>query len=217
MKLYTFFQSGSAYRVRIALALKGIEYEPIYIVGGRGSPDLAQPEYLALNPSGVIPTLIDGDYALTQSSAILEYLDEAYPEPALLPDDIMDRARVRAMAQTMISDTHPLSTARVIEYLDGTLKISAPQLNDWLRHWNKRGFGVIETMLEDENADDHFCHGSRPTVADLALVSQVFVAQKLGIQIAAHPNVLRVYHKCMEHPAFRDTAPDRQPDAVARA
>lgn len=121
MLLYTFFQSGSAYRARIALALKGIQYEPVNVVGGRGSDDLKKQEYLDLNPSAVVPTLVDGDSVLTQSIPIMEYLEETYPETPILPADAAGRARVRAIAQVMVSDTHPLGTARVIEYIDETL------------------------------------------------------------------------------------------------
>lgn len=213
MKLHTFFQSGSAYRVRIALALKQIDYEPIYVVGGLGSTDLKRPEYLKLNPSAVVPTLIDGDTVLTQTLAIIEYLEEICPEPPLLPSDAAGRARVRAIAQVMVSDTHPLSTARVIDYLDGTLDLSEENLNSWLQHWNERGFGAVEKMLDDDGMPGTYCHGDRPTVADIALVSQVFVAKKFGADFSSTPNVTRVYNTCMEHPAFLDTAPDKQPDA----
>lgn len=211
MKLYTFFQSGSAYRIRIALALKNIDYEPVYVVGGRGSTDLKQPEYLKLNPSAVVPTVIDGDAVLTQTMAIIEYLDETYPDPPLLPRDGVGRARVRAIAQVMVSDTHPLSTARVIDYLDGVL--SRENLGSWLRHWNERGFGAAEKMLDSDGISGLYCHGDTPTVADIALVSQVFVANKFGVDISTVPNVRRVYNTCMEHPAFSNTAPGKQPDA----
>ena len=149
MQLYTFFQSGSAYRVRIALALKGIKYEPIYVVGGRGSDDLKKPEYLDLNPSAVVPTLVDDDAVLTQSIPIIEYLEETYPETPILPADAAGRARVRAIAQVMVSDTHPLGTARVIEYIDETLGLEKEALDQWLKHWNERGFGAVEKMLAD--------------------------------------------------------------------
>ncbi len=213
MKLYTFFQSGSAYRVRIALALKQIDYEPIYVVGGRGSTDLKQPEYLKLNPSAVVPTLIDGDTVLTQTMAIIEYLEETYPKPPLLPSDSVGRAWVRAVAQVMVSDTHPLSTARVIDYLDRVLDLPKENLDNWLQQWNERGFGAVEKMLDDDGIPGIYCHGDAPTVADIALVSQVFVAKKFGADFSSTPNVMRVYNTCMEHPAFSDTAPDKQPDA----
>jgi maleylpyruvate isomerase len=172
---------------------------------------LKQPEYLKLNPSAVVPTVIDGDAVLTQTMAIIEYLDETYPDPPLLPRDRIGRARVRAIAQVMVSDTHPLSTARVIDYLDGTL--SREDLDSWLRHWNVRGFGAVETMLDCGGISGTYCHGDTPTVADIALVSQVFVAKKSGVDISSVPNVRRIYNTCMEHPAFSNTAPSKQPDA----
>jgi len=213
MKLYTFFQSGSAYRVRIALSLKGVDYEPIYVVGGQNSKDLQQPEYLTLNPSAVVPTLIDGDAVITQTGAILEYLEEQFPEPALLPKDIIGRAHVRAMSQVIISDTHPLGTSRVIDYLNDILKLREEVRTSWLRHWNERGFGVVERMLPADGTTGGYCHGISPTLADIALISQVFVARKFGVDISTFPNVNRIYDRCMEHSAFRDTAPAKQPDA----
>ncbi len=213
MKLYTFFQSGSAYRARIALALKKIDFEPIYVVGGRGPNDLKQQEYLRLNPSAIVPTLIDGSTVLTQTMAIMEYLEETHPEPPLLPPEAAVRARVRAMAQIMVSDTHPLSTARVIDYLDSTLELPKERWQGWLRHWNERGFTVIEKMLTEDGVVGAYCHGDAPTMADIALVSQVFVAKKFGADFSSTPTVTRVYNTCMEHPAFSDTAPDKQPDA----
>lgn len=213
MKLYTFFQSGSAWRARIALALKGLDYEPVYVVGGRGSTDLKQDNYLKLNPSAVVPTLIDGGTVLTQTSAIMEYLEEQYPEPPMLPRDPADRARVRAMTQVMIADTHPLSTARVIDYLDERLQLDDATRTSWLRHWNARGFQAMENMLGQGEAEGRYCHGDTPTMADIALVSQVFVASKFGVDMSGFPQVQEVHARCMAHPAFADTAPGRQPDS----
>ena len=212
MQLYTFFQSGSAYRVRIALALKGLEYEPVYVVGGRGSDDLKQPEYLDLNPSAVVPTLVDDEAVLTQTLAILEYLEETHPEPPLLPKDPEGRARVRAMAQVMVSDTHPLGTARVIYYLDETLALEEKTWRGWLRHWNERGFGALEKMLAEGRAGGGYCHGDLPTLADICLVAQAFVAERFGIHFDAFPTVNGIYRRCMAHPAFSETAPGKQAD-----
>lgn len=217
LKLFTFHASGSAYRIRIALALKGLDYEPVYVVGGRGSTDLTRPEYLALNPSGVIPTLVDGDRVLTQSLAIMEYLDEAYPARPLLPADPMARAHVRAMAQVVLTDTHPLSTARVIDYLDAGLGLSPDQVGAWNRHWNGRGLAVVERMLAADPGRGDYCHGGRPGLADIALISQVFVARKFNLDFSGLPLVSAVAEACMILPAFRDTAPERQPDAPGNA
>ncbi len=213
MQLYTFFQSGSAYRVRIALALKGIEYEPVYVVIGGDSADLSDPEYLAMNPSGVVPTLVDGNAVLNQTIAIMEYLEETHPEPPLLPKDAAGRSRVRAMAQLMVSDTHPLGTTRVIGYLDDTLALEKDQWQGWLKYWNERGFGALEKMLADGGGGNAgYCHGDQPTIADICLVAQVFFAERFGIGLDAFPTVNGIYGRCMEHPAFRDTHPGKQPD-----
>lgn len=212
MELYTFFQSGSAYRARIALALKGIKYEPIYVVGGRGSDDLKKPEYLDLNPSAVVPTLVDDDAVLTQSIPIMEYLEETYPETPILPAEAAGRARVRAIAQVMVSDTHPLGTARVIEYIDETLGLEKEALDQWLKHWNERGFGAVEKMLADGGIPGDFCHGNEPTMADICLVAQIFVARKFGADLSGLTNVNRIHDNCMARPAFHDTAPGKQPD-----
>jgi len=213
MQLYTFFQSGSAYRIRIALALKGLDYEPVYVVGGRGANDLQKPDYVKLNPSAVVPTLVDGGIALNQTIAIMEYLDDKYPASPLLPAGAVGRARARAMALVMVADTHPLITARVIEYLDATLETPKDALDGWLRHWNQRGYGVIEKMLAGDGVGGAYCHGDRPTMADICLVAQVFAGKKFGVDISAFANVNRVYEHCLRHPAFADTAPEKQPDA----
>lgn len=213
MKLYTYFESGSAYRIRIALALKGIEYEPIFVVGGRDSTDLQKQDYLELNPAGAVPTLIDGDTVLTQSIAIMEYLEEKFPEPPLLPSEPDARARARAMTQLIVSDTHPLSTARVMEFLDEKLELPQDAQSNWRRHWNERGFMALEELLAADEKAKGFYFGEHPTMADIALVSQVFVATKFGYDISYFPNVMGVYEACMHHPAFKNSAPLLQPDA----
>lgn len=213
MKLFTFWQSGSCYRVRIALNLKNIAYEPVFVRGGRGSQDLRAPEYLKLNPQGVIPTLVDGDRALTQSMAILEYLEEAYPQPPLLPDDLAARARVRALAQTVVSDIHPLITARVIEHLEGTLGLDEDRRMAWLRHWNERGLRAIEKLLSDDTRTGSYCHGERPTLADACLIPHVFTAMRFGCDLMPFATIDRIYAHCLNHPAFQRAAPANQPDA----
>lgn len=215
MKLFTFYQSGSSYRVRILLNLKGIDYEPVFVIGGRGSADLAKPEYLALNPHGVIPTLIDGDTTIIQTLAIAEYLEETHPDPALLPTDATSRARVRALAQSVVSDIHPLSTARVNGYLGEDLELAPDAIKAWQRHWNRRGFAAIETLLADAPQTGAFCHGERPTIADACLVSQVYAAGKFGIGIGDYPTIGGIYETCMKIDAFQRAAPENQPDAPA--
>lgn len=214
MKLFTFWQSGSCYWVRIALNLKNIAHEPIFVRGGRGSQDLRAPEYLKLNPQGVIPTLVDGDRILTQSMAILEYLEEAYPQPPLLPGDLAARARVRALAQTVVSDIHPLITARVIEHLEGTLGLDEGRRTAWLRHWNARGLGAVEKLLSDDARTGSYCHGERPTLADACLIPHVFTALRFGCDLAPFATINRIYAHCLNHPAFQRAAPANQPDAA---
>lgn len=213
MKLFTFFQSGSSYRVRIMLNLKGIDYEPVFVRGGRRSSDLVKPEYLALNPQGVIPTLIDGEHVVIQTLAIAEYLEEIHPAPPLLPADAAGRARVRALAQMVVSDTHPLATARVNAYLDDELGLAPEIISAWQRHWNDRGFQAIEDLLAGTPGTGDFCHGNNPTIADACLVSQVYAAGKFGIDVDAFANVKRITANCMARDAFQRAAPENQPDA----
>lgn len=215
MKLYTFFQSGSAYRARIALALKGIEYEPVYVVIKRGEGDLHEPEYLKLNPSAVVPTLIDGEHVLNQTIPIMEYLEEKHPTPALLPKDAAGRARVRAISQLMVSDTHPMGTGRVIGYLEDTLALNKEAMAAWMGFWNRRGFGALEKMLTDGTTPGQYCHGNDPTMADVCLVAQYFVVEKFNVDLSDCPQVRRVYENCMKLPAFSDTHPSKQPDNPA--
>jgi len=215
MQLYTFFPSGSAYRVRIALALKEIDYEPVYVVGGRGASDLKKPEYLALNPSAVVPTLVDNGHVLTQTIPIMEYLEETHPLPALLPKDSPGRARVRAMAHVMVSDTHSLGTARVMNYLDEKLGLQKKTGHEWLQYWNQRGFGALEKMLAGNPATGAFCHGDTPGMADICLVAHGFVAEKFAVGLKPFPVVKGIYDTCMALAAFADTHPDKQPDNPA--
>lgn len=213
MKLYTFYQSGSAYRVRIALNLKGLEYEPIFIRGGRGSQALQAPDYLALNPQGVVPTLVHDGRVLAQSMPIIEYLEEICPAPPLLPVNAADRERVRALAQLVVSDIHPLMTARVIDYLANELVLSKEQQQSWLRHWNLRGLCALEALLATHPATGRYCHGDEPTLADICLVPQVYTARRFGCDLTDLPTVRRIDDACSRHPAFQRAAPENQPDA----
>ena len=213
MKLYTFHQSGSAYRVRIALNLKGIDYEPVFVRGGRGSQDLRSSDYLRLNPQGVVPTLVDEARILTQSMAIIEYLEEIRPDPPLLPADPGGRARVRALAQLVASDIHPLITARVIDYLDTELRLPRERQQDWLRDWNMRGLRAFEASLADGPENGRYSHGDRPTLADVCLIPQVYTARRFGCDLSSLPSVQRIYDHCLSHPAFHRAAPESQPDA----
>jgi maleylacetoacetate isomerase len=213
MKLYTFYQSSSAYRVRIALNLKGIDYEPIFIRGGQGSEELRSPAYLKVNPQGVVPALVDGGRVLMQSTPIIEYLEEICPKPPLLPADAADRERVRALAQLVVSDIHPLITARVIDYLKNAMRLPQDQQQEWLRHWNLSGLRTLELLLAQDPRTGLYCHGDAPTLADVCLIPQVFTARRFGCDLSTLPTIVRIYDHCMAHPAFDRAAPRNQPDA----
>lgn len=213
MRLHTYFRSSAAYRVRIALNLKGLDYEavPVHLV--RGGGEHRQPAYLGLNPAGLVPALEDQGQVLTQSLAIVEYLEETHPQPALLPAAALDRARVRAIAQAIACDIHPVNNLRVLQYLTRELGVSEEQKNAWYRHWIGVGLQVVEAMLAGDARTGAFCHGDTPGLADCCLVPQVFNARRFGCELSAMPTVLRIADHCAGLEAFRRAAPEAQPDA----
>jgi maleylacetoacetate isomerase len=215
LTLYTYFRSSAAYRVRIALNLKGLAYEPRFVHLLKGEQRL--PEYRALNPQARVPTLVDDGQALTQSLAIIEYLEETHPEPPLLPRNPWDRAQVRALAQIIACDIHPLNNLRVLDYLKNTFGHDEAARTTWIRHWIAEGFEAFEAHLA-RHATRHekggrFCFGATPTLADICLVPQAFNARRFGCDLAAFPRIRAIEEHCLSLPAFRDAAPDRQPDA----
>ncbi|MGP1396960.1 MAG: maleylacetoacetate isomerase [Inquilinaceae bacterium] len=211
MKLFTYFRSSAAYRVRIALALKGLGYDPVAVHLRRR--DQRAPDYMDLHPLGLVPTLIDGADVLTQSMAIVEYLEERYPDPPLLPAGPVGRARVRALAQAIACDIHPVNNLRVLQYLTGTLKISEADRDAWYRHWIAEGFAGLEKMLKIAPQTGRFCHGNVPGLADVFLVPQIYNARRYDCDLAPYPIIRRIETECLALPEFADTAPDRQPDA----
>ena len=211
MELYTFFLSSASYRVRIALNLKGIAYEPRFVDLLRG--DQHQPEHRDLNPQGLVPVLIDGKHRLTQSLAICEYLEETHPEPPLLPKNAVERARVRALACAIVCEIQPLNNRRVMKYLETTLGLGTPERKAWLHHWIVEGFSALERLLAD-GATGTFCHGETPTLADVCLVPQVANALLVKCDLAPFPTVRRIYDACVAIPAFDAAAPSNQPDAT---
>ncbi|MCX9156450.1 maleylacetoacetate isomerase [Niveibacterium sp. 24ML] len=213
MKLYTYFRSSAAYRVRIALNLKGLKPETLPVHLLRGGGEQKQPDYLALNPQALVPALEDDGHLLTQSLAIIEYLDEVVPAPPLLPADAPGRARVRAIAQSIACEIHPLNNLRVLAYLTKTLGVADAARQDWYRHWVFTGFGALETQLSRDPACGVFCHGDSPTIADCCLVPQVFNARRFEIDLSAFPTLVRIDAACQRLAAFVDAAPARQPDA----
>jgi len=212
MKLYDYFRSSAAYRVRIALNLKGLAPERAFVHLRRG--EQRADDYLALNAQGLVPSLVtDTGAVLTQSLAIIEWLDESYPSPPLLPADVAGRARVRAQALAIACDIHPLNNTRVLNYLTGTLGATDAQRDGWYRYWCDVGFEALETQLAREAATGEFCHGATPTLADVCLVPQLANARRVDLDLAPYPTLLRIESACAALPAFANAAPARQPDA----
>jgi maleylacetoacetate isomerase len=212
MRLYDYFRSSAAYRVRIALNLKGLAPERVFVHLRRGAQ--RADDYLAVNPLGLVPALVtDGGEVLTQSLAIIEWLDETHPTPPLLPPDAAGRARVRALALAIACDIHPINNLRVLNYLTGTLGATEAQKNGWYRYWCDVGFEALETQLAREKATGAFCHGGLPTLADICLVPQLANARRVELDLSLYPTLLRIEAACTALPAFAAAAPARQPDA----
>ena len=213
MKLHNYFRSSTSFRVRIALNMKGLTYD--YLTYRLLKGEQRAPGYLALNPQGGVPSLeLDGGRVLTQSMAILEYLEEAYPEPPLLPRDPLARARVRALALAVACDIHPLNNLRVLQRLRGLGQDDAG-VADWFRHWVAVEFAALETRLAGEPETGRFCHGDSPTLADLCLVPQVVNNARFECDMAPYPTIRRIHETCMELEAFQKARPMEQPDAEA--
>jgi maleylacetoacetate isomerase len=217
MKLYSYWRSQATYRVRIALHLKALKSDVSYLDLIRG--DQFNETYRGLNSGMTVPTLIDGDGPpLIQSLAILEYLEEAYPHPPLLPSERRARAHVRALAQLVAVDTHPFVVPRVRHYLTHDLGLDELQLGNWLRHWLERGSQALEQTLANDPRTGRFCYGDAPTLADLCLVPHVMTAKMLvNVDIARFPTVQRIFETCLELEAFSSTRPAGQPDAPKTA
>jgi maleylacetoacetate isomerase/maleylpyruvate isomerase len=214
MRLHGYWRSSAAWRVRIALNLKQLEWEsaPVHLVRDGGEQRMSA--FRALNPQGLVPALeIDGR-VLTQSLAIIEYLDETRPTPPLLPAEPAGRARVRSLAQLVASDVHPLNNLRVLQYLQHTLDVDGPRRDAWYRHWVIEGLQALETRLAREPDTGRFCHGDAPGLADCCLVPQLYNARRFHCELDAFPTLLRIEAACGELEAFRAAAADRQPDAT---
>jgi maleylacetoacetate isomerase len=212
MQLYNYFRSSASYRVRIALALKGLAYE--YKAVHLNKNEQFKESYAAVSPARLVPLLKDGDAVLTQSLAIIEYLDETHPEPPLLPHDALGRARVRALAYDIACEIHPLNNLRVLRYLVHDLKLSDEDKNRWYRHWVETGLEAVERQLASNPPDWSFCHGNAPTMADVTLVPQIFNARRFDCRLEHVPSVMRVFEACMKLDAFEKTRPEKCPDAA---
>jgi maleylacetoacetate isomerase len=211
--LYGYWRSSAAYRARIALNLKGLEYESRAVHLLRDGGEQHAPEYRQINPQQLIPCLLDGDRVITQSLAIMEYLDETRPETSLLPADARGRARVRVLAMAVTSDIHPLGNLRVLQWLESQFEADELQRAEWSRHWIAIGFEALEAMLADNAATGRFCHGDEPGMADACLVPQVYNALRWKLPLDGYPTLRRIADACNELDAFRRAAPEVQPDA----
>jgi maleylacetoacetate isomerase len=213
MKLYGYFRSSAAFRVRIALNLKKLDYETAAIHLRRN--DQTKPDYLAVNPQGLVPALEDGGRTLIQSLAIIEYLDETYPDPPLLPQQPVDRARARALAEIVACDIQPINNLRVLRYLTHSLGQDEAAIATWYNHWIDAGFQALERLLVGDGRTGAFCHGYAPGLADITLVPQVVNAERYRLDLAPYPTIARIYQSCMALEAFAAAHPDRQPDHEA--
>ncbi len=207
MQLYSYFRSSAAYRVRIALNLKGIDHGviPVDLVAGEQRGE----DYRWHNPQGLVPTLVSGNIVLTQSTAILEWLEERHPEPALYPQDILQRARVRALCQLIACDIHPLNNLRVLKYLREELEQDKDAVQRWYAHWISEGFAALEAQLRDGS----FVNGEAPGMAEAYLIPQVYNAERFSVPLDDFPHIRSLHARCEELPAFRRAHPDAQPDA----
>ena len=212
MKLYNYFRSSAAYRTRIALNLKGLKPENVFVHLVKNEQRAA--DYLKLNPLGLVPTLVDGDQVITQSLAIIEYLDETHPQPPLLPGSAADRARIRSIALTIACDIHPIDNLRVLRYLMKEMKVSEQDKDKWYAHWIREGLGPLEQQLGSDPRTGRFCHGDTPTLADICLVPQLANARRGNVDLAPYPTLLAIDAACNALPAFADAAPMKQPDAT---
>lgn len=213
LRLYGYWRSSAAYRVRIALNLKGLDYDqvPVHLV--RAGGEQHQPAYRKLNPQGLVPVLHDGERVIRQSLAIIEYLDELHATPPLLPSSARDRARVRALALLVACDIHPLNNLRVLQYLENTLAATQSQRVEWMRHWMADGLASFEAQLADHPSTGRYCESDIPGLADCCLIPQLYNARRFEMDLTPYPNILRIEANCNELPAFDAASPEQQPDA----
>ena len=211
MKLYTFFRSSASFRVRIALNYKGLKYEPALVSLPKG--EHFDTKYKSVNSQGLLPALDDAGHVLTQSLAIMEYLDEVHPGPKLLPSDPLDRAYVRALSQIVACEIHPLNNQRTLKHIRAAYKLDEEGVNAWYRHWIADGFRMMESFLVENERSGKFCFHDQITMADCCLVPQVFNAQRFNCDLKPYPTVMRIHEACMQLEPFIQAQPSKQPDA----
>jgi len=213
IELYNYFRSSASFRVRIALNLKGLSFEYLPVPLTQGGGQQFTPEFKALNPASLVPVMVDAGQVLSQSLAIIEYLDETHPAPPLLPATALERARVRAIALSIACEIHPLNNLRVLGYLGKTLGVSGEEKSAWYRHWVETGLLAVESMLSNDSRTGSFCHGDFATLADILLVPQIFNAQRFDSDLSRMPTVMKIFDRCLQLPAFADAVPAKQVDA----
>ena len=213
LKLYGYWRSSAAYRVRIALNLKGLDYQqvPVHLI--RDGGEQHAPDYALTHPQKLVPVLQHGERKVRQSLAIMEYLEELWPDPPLLPLAARDRARVRALALLIACDIHPLNNLRVLQYLEREWNAPQPERDEWVRHWIAEGFRAFEAMLVEDLSRGAFCEGESPGIADCCLIPQVYNARRFGVDLDPFPTIRRIEAECLALPAFDAARPERQPDA----
>ncbi len=212
MKLYTYFRSSASYRVRIALALKGLAHESVFV--NLPKAEHQSDAYRAVNPQALVPSLDDGGHVLVQSLAIMEYLDEAYPEPPIMPPAPLDRAYVRAVSQIVACEIHPLNNLRTLKHIRAAYRLDDEGVSAWYRHWIAAGLGSLEGYLVAAGRAGLYAFGDMVTIADCCIVPQIFNAKRFDCELAPFPRVMRVFEQCMKLAAFDGTQPAKQPDAV---
>ena len=221
LKLYTYFRSSSAFRVRIALNIKELEYQSVFVHLVRNGGEHKQAEYLRKNPQGLVPLLEIQDAPdtpvtyLSQSLAMMEYLEEVYPDPAIMPSHPLQRARVRSITQAVVADIQPLNNLRVPNYLVDSLQANDEQKLEWTRHWVKLGFTALETSLANDPQTGKYCHGDSPTIADCCLIPQIYNAERFNCPMDDYPTLQRINEQCLNNLAFEKALPENQLDANA--
>jgi len=214
MKLYGYWRSTAAYRVRIALHHKGIDFENLSVHLVKNGGEQHEAAFRDLNPQGLVPLLVDGDIKINQSMAILEYLEEQFPRDALLPSDSVARAKVRAICQTIVSDIHPLNNLRVLQYLKNEWNLDDQDKDAWYAHWIEIGFSALEKQLVEFSNEGPFCFGAHLTLADLCLIPQIYNANRFNVLMDYYPRLVAINEACLKLGAFQKALPENQPDAI---